>query len=200
MDIIGRLKVSMSRGSDSFGESDFFQNPLSSSNSFKRNTIETLLATCLGIFVVVQWWSVLTDILLFSIICAIFITAGTWFRTVLDHRKIRMSQLSWPTDEASAKIWKLAAQEAHAGLYSTNSIALFSFIALAMLLSHYEKPSWQRQLKERIAESISIQPGRVGDPFSTKREGVPHLLDGRPAEIFPLAVDARHVFDPEAKR
>ena len=156
MSLIKSWKDRILRGSETFAEPEFFYNPLSSSRFFRNNTIEMLLAIGVGIFVLIQWWAFLSGIVKFVLALALLVTVSTWLRTALDHRKLHASLLSGSGETATTEALKLASQEAHAGPYSTITVALFLFLALAMLLGHYDKPSWMRQFRQNVSDSRPV--------------------------------------------
>ena len=163
------------KGSEGFDEPDLFKSPLSSSRVFKTNSIEMVLAACLGVYVLAQWWAVLPSIVTFAVSLALFIISGTWFRTLIDHRKVRTSSASWSSDQATANGWKLATQQLHAGLYSTNSVALLLLLAIMMILAHYEKPPWMQRLQPYSRETHAATP-QPRDPRDPREAGRPLIL------------------------
>jgi hypothetical protein len=155
--IFRTLRTRFLSGSQTSQEPGYFEHSLTESRPFKNNTFEMLLATSIGLFVLLAFWSILPAYLIGCVICGIIPVVMGWFDTIKDHKRIQALFVNNKSGEdISRESLNLASASANAGLWRTNTVALFLFLTLALLLGHYEKRPWQMRVKQYLIHNWHV--------------------------------------------
>jgi hypothetical protein len=84
------------------------------------------------------------------LICGVLTLILAWIRSIFDHRKMRTLLEAGENPNASDESLNAAASQLNGGLWSTCSLAFFLFLAILLLLGHYERRPWQDRLTEKV--------------------------------------------------
>jgi uncharacterized membrane protein YjjP (DUF1212 family) len=140
--------------SEAFEEASFFRKPLSRSPFFRRNTLAMILASSFATLLLAGFWSTFTFAVRALLICGILTLILAWIRSIFDHRKIRALLDTGENPNISDESLSAAASQLNGGLWSTCSLAFFLFLAILLLMGHYERRAWQDQLMEKARQFL----------------------------------------------
>jgi len=164
------------------------QGPIARYPALISTTLLMAMATVLGVVILAAYWMVLPFFVRMLLLVAVISMPITWAQSVWNHVRFRREVARMGREVMETEPFRMAAVSIYSGASSVFGIALGLFMAILLIMGHYDRQPWQDKAKAWLTTNASVAPTSAQDaqpPTASGTRVFPAKLKHRVQPVYP---------------